>query len=224
MENNNNNNNNNNLIIQLILVLGAYLIIKYLIPNGRLVLYPINLLVTYLHEFGHAFGSLITGGEVLSLKVNQDGSGLCTTRGGNRAIILMGGYIGSAIFGNALFYIGMRKPTWSRATLVLLSGTMVLSAFWWYSQPFTTGLLIAFSVVLLAIAILTNLSNITLMFIGLASLIHIIEDFNVGPTSDLEQYAKLFVVVPPQVWMYVWLIIVIILLLINLRMIFRSRK
>jgi len=37
----------------------AYLIIKVL-PFGNFLLYPFNLIVTFLHEFGHAFFALLT--------------------------------------------------------------------------------------------------------------------------------------------------------------------
>lgn len=215
-------NNNNNILLRIALVLVAYLGIKYLIPNGNLILYPINLFVTFLHEFGHAMGAIITGGAVDSVQVNDDGSGLCYTMGGNRAIILMGGYIGSAIFGNVLLLIGTKYPKMAKYTLILLSVAMVYTSVAWYDQMFTTGLLLAFSVVFIAIAWLTEFSGGILMFLGLASIIHIIEDFNVGPTSDLQKYAEIFVVIPMNVWMYIWLIIVVLLFILNIRWILKG--
>lgn len=215
-------NNNNNILLRIALVLVAYLGIKYLIPNGNTILYPINLFVTFLHEFGHAAGALITGGKVASIQVNHDGSGLCYTAGGNRAIILMGGYIGSAIFGNMLLFIGTKYPKMAKFTLVLLAIAMIFTSIFWYDQMFTTGLLLAFSIIFIALAWLTDFSGDILMFLGLASIIHIIEDFNVGPTSDLQKYAEIFVVIPMNVWMYIWLIIVIILFLINIRWILKG--
>jgi hypothetical protein len=97
----------NNTLLRILIVLFLYLGIKFFGGEyGRMILYPITLLVTFLHEFGHALGALITGGEVMSIQINPDGSGVTMTRGGSRAVILMGGYIGSAILGNLLFYLG----------------------------------------------------------------------------------------------------------------------
>lgn len=214
--------NNNNILLRIALVLMVYLGIKHLVPNGGLILYPINLFVTFLHEFGHGMGALITGGEVASIQVNRDGSGLCYTMGGNRAIILMGGYIGSAIFGNILLFIGTKYPKLARMTLVILSVAMIFTSVFWFDQMFTTGLLLAFSVVFIALAWMTRFSGDILIFLGLASIIHIIEDFNVGPTSDLQKYAEIFVVIPMNVWMYIWLIIVILLFLLNIRWILKG--
>ena len=134
----------------------------------------------------------------------------------------MGGYIGSAIFGNLLFYIGVKKPQISKYTLYALALFMVFSGFFWFDTPFTTLFLLAFAAALLLITRYTNWSRWVLMFLGMASIIYIVQDFRVGPSSDLEAYANLFVVVPKVVWMYIWLGIVLLLSFFNLRKIFKS--
>lgn len=96
-----------NNILLLVGLLALYVTLQY-IPYGKTLLYPINLIVTFLHEFGHAFFAIITGGSVHSIEINADGSGLAMTGGGIRGIVLMGGYIGSALFGNILLYVSIR--------------------------------------------------------------------------------------------------------------------
>ncbi len=215
--------NNNPILVRLFLVILAYLGIKYLVPNGNTILYPINLLVTFLHEFGHAMGAILTGGSVEDLNIRADSSGYCKSLGGNIAVILMGGYIGSAIFGNLLFYFGTKKPNYARITLIVLSCAMLFASLYWYTTPFTTGLLIAFSVVFILLAYYTDFSSYILMFIGLASILHIIDDFNVGPSSDLKKYTEVFGnVIPQHVWMYIWLGVVIVLSLLNVRFILKG--
>ncbi len=188
---------------------------------GGRIMYPLKLFVTFLHEFGHALGALITGGSVVNFDINSDGSGLTASAGGNRAIILMGGYIGSAILGNILFYIGAKKEKWAKPTISVVAILMVVVAFLWVRDVFAIGFLIAFSLGLIAIAKYTQWDRIVLMFLGLASILHIIQDFNVGPTSDLAAYAKIFKVIPANVWMYVWLVVVIILFAWNIRIILK---
>ncbi len=189
---------------------------------GKTILYPITLLVTYLHEFGHALGAILTGGSVEALQINEDGSGYTKTIGGSRGIILMGGYIGSAIFGNILFFIGARKPRIAHITLYILSSLMLISAVFWFNSFFTTGMLIVFAVVLYFISSKTNLEAEVLMFLGLASIIYIVQDFNVGPSSDLKAYADLFIFIPAVAWMYIWLGIVLVLCFANFRLIFNG--
>ena len=211
--------------VHIIIILAIYLGLTYLGGDiGRTILYPINLLVTYLHEFGHALGAILTGGSVQALQINEDGSGFTRTAGGSRGIILMGGYIGSAILGNLLFYIGARKPKVAHITLYVLASLMLLSSVIWFNSLFTTGLLIIFALSLYFIASKTNFEAEVLMFLGLASIIYIVQDFNVGPSSDLKAYADLFIFIPTVVWMYIWLGIVLLLCFANFRLIFKSRR
>lgn len=190
--------------------------------EGRKVLYPINLLVTFLHEFGHALGAIITGGNVVSVQINQDGSGWTRTLGGNRSVVIMGGYLGSAIFGNVLFYIGARAPKLIKPAIILLCLSMLTTGFIWFNSMFTTGILLLFSAVILFLGLWTKFGREVLMFIGLISIIYIIQDFNVGPKSDLEAYAKEMVFIPSFLWMYIWLGIVIVLFLFNLKILWRT--
>ena len=97
---------------------------------------------------------------------------------------------------------------------------MIVISIVWFTSLFTSGFLIVFSLALILLARFTNLDQIIIMFLGLASILYIIQDFNVGPSSDLAAYADLFVVIPSSVWMYIWLAIVVVLFVLNIRMIF----
>ena len=189
---------------------------------GRRILYPITLLVTFLHEFGHGIGAVITGGWVEEIQINKDGSGWTRSVGGSRAVTIMGGYLGSAIFGNLLFYVGAKAQRFVKPMLILLVISMLVTVLYWFNSLFTKGVLIGFSIVLGFIALKTNFGREVLMFIGLASIIYIIQDFNVGPRSDLKAYAEVMIILPAVAWMYIWLGIAVILFLFNLRLLFRD--
>ncbi|GLR19664.1 M50 family metallopeptidase [Portibacter lacus] len=212
-----------NVIGRVLLILGLYLGLKYFGGSiGAKILYPVTLLVTFLHEFGHALGAVLTGGSVDQVQINADGSGYTVSRGGVRPIIIMGGYIGSAILGNLLFYIGTKSQKLIKPMLYLLSAAMVFTAFFWFNSMFTTSILILFALVLGFIGLKTKFGREVLMFIGLASIIYIIQDFNVGPSSDLAAYAETMVILPATVWKYIWLGIVVLLFVFNIRAIFRT--
>ncbi len=216
---------NNKTIISIIVILLVYFgLSTFGGHTGRMIMLPLILFVTFLHELGHALGALITGGEVVGFVIRGDGSGVTTTAGGMRSIIIMGGYIGSAILGNLMFYIGAKKEKWASPTLYFVAVMMIVISIVWFTSLFTTTFLILFSVALLALARWTHFDQSIVMFLGLASIIYIIQDFNVGPTSDLAAYADLFVLIPANVWMYVWLIIVLALFVLNIRMIFKKNK
>lgn len=175
-----------------------------------------------MHEFGHGIGAVLTGGWVEEIQINRDGSGWTRSVGGSRSVILMGGYLGSALFGNILFYVGAKQEKFVKPMLLLLVVSMLVTGLYWFNSFFTTGVLLAFSAVLAFIALKTSLGREVLMFIGLASIINIIQDFNVGPRSDLNAYAEVMVFIPAAVWMYIWLSIAVILFLFNLRLLFKD--
>lgn len=213
-------------------MLAIYLGLTYLAGEyGRMALYPIRLLVTFLHEAGHAAGAIITGGNVRNLAVNADGSGYTITAGGSRTVILMGGYLGSAIFGNLLFYLGARSSTTAQRqqrraeiTLYVLAAAMLIASVFWFTTLFTTGLLVAFALTLIVLARKTAWDAPVLMFIGLASILHIIQDFNIGPRSDLNSYAEHLVILPATAWMYLWLALAILMFAFNLRLLWQTHQ
>ncbi len=211
------------ILLRMLLFLSIYIGLRYFGGDvGRKILTPIILLVTYLHELGHAVGSWITGGAVEDITINSDGSGLTRTYGGSHAVILMGGYIGSAIFGNLLFLIGAKFKKLVNPMLLVLAISMVSIGLLLYSSMFTTGFLIAFGLFLLFVIWKTNWGREILMFLGLASILYIIQDFNIGPSSDLKKYAEIMKVLPVNIWMYIWLGIALLLFFYNLRYIFKT--
>lgn len=63
----------NNLSI-LIWIVVLYYVLKYLLPFGEYVIYPFTLVVTVLHEFGHAFFALISWWTVKWIHIETNGS------------------------------------------------------------------------------------------------------------------------------------------------------
>ena len=209
------------ILIRMLIILAIYFGLTYFGGDiGRKIMYPIRLFVTFLHEFGHALGAVLTGGWVEEVQINQDGSGWTRTANGNRPVTIMGGYLGSALFGNLLFYIGARAKRLVKPMIILVVFSMLVTGFYWFNSLFTTGVLLAFSAVLLLVAMKTDFGREVLMFLGLASVLYIIQDFNVGPKSDLKAYEEVMVFIPATVWMYIWLGVAILLFLFNLRLLF----
>jgi Peptidase M50B-like len=214
------------LLARVLTVTVIYLILKFIGGSmGSMVLYPVTMLVTFLHEFGHAFFGIISGGHVESLSVNRDGSGLTTTLGGSPALIMAGGYLGSAMFGNLLFYIGTKgNARWSQLTLLLLAAFMVIAAVYWFDNFTSSGILLGFAAILSFLALKTTWDKDVLMFLGVATVLYIIQDFNGGPSSDLAQFESRVGIFPAQVWMFIWLGIALVISAFNLRWIFKEAR
>lgn len=77
-------------------------------PEFAGILTPLRLLQVWVHEFGHALTTVLTGGQVHELVVNLDGSGHVMSSGGFRPLIIVSGYLGSAFFGSLAFYFNNR--------------------------------------------------------------------------------------------------------------------
>ncbi len=106
--------------------------------NLTAITYPVRLFVTFVHEAGHALAALLSGGQVLGFEVSPDGSGMATTAGGSKSLILPAGYLGAALFGALLFLLCSRAPSITRGLSLLLGiSLIVLSVL--YARPDAAG-------------------------------------------------------------------------------------
>lgn len=209
------------LILRILIITALYFALStYGGLTGWKILYPIRVFVTFLHEFGHAFGAIITGGSVEHIEIHPNAGGLTSSIGGNRSVIIAGGYIGSALFGNLLFYIGARRQKWVKPVLALVIIAMLVTGFIWYNTLFTTAILCAFAAILFFIGFKTSFGRDILMLLGLASVIYIIQDTGNGPSSDLKAFEQEFVIIPAKLWMFIWLAVALGLLALNIKMLF----
>jgi len=215
----------NILFFRVLAFLMVYLLLKFMGGSfGALLLYPITILVAFLHEFGHALGAILTGGAVEGIQISADGSGYTKTRGGSPGIILMGGYLGSAILGNILFRIGARHFRLAQSTLMAMAVFMVFSGLFWFESFESTAILWLFAASLFYIGLKTQLGQDVLMFLGLAAVLHVIQDFNVGPSSDLKRYGEVVGIFSEETWMYIWLIVAALIFYINISDIVQGRR
>jgi len=75
------------------------------IPVLRWLVYPFQLFVTLVHELSHGLAALLTGGRFVEFTMASNSSGLATTAGGWRWVIIPAGYLGAAIFGGLLLVL-----------------------------------------------------------------------------------------------------------------------
>src|ERR1051326_3862110 len=83
------------------------LALNYL-PYSEIVLYPLRLFVTFVHESGHAIAAIVSGGDVASLHVSPNGEGVTWVQVAPwwAWLSLSGGYLGTAVFGALLLQVG----------------------------------------------------------------------------------------------------------------------
>lgn len=206
-------------------ILAIICVVYFFIYNtslGILIFGPIKILVAFLHEFGHAIMAVLTTGTVHSLQVNPDGSGVTTTSGGSIALITMGGYIGSCVFSNLLVRASL--SSFSKWMCYLLAGVAIFSAVYWFSTLTNLIMLIVYALFFLIIGRLPVVNSIILQFVGVACVIRVLQDFNVGPSSDLVAFQSHVGMLPYEGWMYLWLIIAMLITILNLKFIWKKEN
>ncbi|MBI5095259.1 MAG: M50 family metallopeptidase [Candidatus Hydrogenedentes bacterium] len=129
--------------------LGAYGVVLLLwlapIPN------PIKLLAVTFHEFSHGVAGYLTGGRVFGMAIAPNGGGVTMGVGGSMPIILVSGYIGSVLWGAALYYASVRYRA-RHALLVLMLLVFASALIGWlngYAILFGLGSLIVMNLLFL---------------------------------------------------------------------------
>jgi len=98
-------------------------------PGISLLMTPVNQFVVMIHECSHAIVTLLTGGHP-AVTIVSDGlghAGLTQSNGGWLFFSAQAGYLGTALFGCLLIYLG-QFPKYSRYILMGIGGLMILSS------------------------------------------------------------------------------------------------
>lgn len=182
---------------------------------GYFIVAPIDIFVAFMHEAGHGTMCLLTGGKVESLVVNLDGSGVTHILGGYYPLVLMGGYIGSCVFSNLL----MRYSTTSaRLICNMISISAIFCATMLYENTTTSVILTGYAIAFFFIGRFP-FSTLILQFIGVACVVDVLRDFDIGPSSDLNEFKNSVGIFSQNVWMYIWLAICIVVTYFNMKQI-----
>lgn len=155
-------------LINLILLLGL-IVLCWNYP----ILYPLKLLVVFFHESSHALATILTGGSVKELVINQQQGGHVISQGGNQFIIISAGYIGSLLWGVAIYVVTVKsrydKVIMSVLGFSVISITLVLSSSF-FSWIF--GLLSGVAMLLMAKYLVDKYNDFALRVIGLTSMMY----------------------------------------------------
>nr|WP_321406622.1 M50 family metallopeptidase [uncultured Carboxylicivirga sp.] len=199
---------NKKLLFILLSIILYWVLIRF-VPYGNFVLYPITLLVTIFHETGHALFALITGGSVHGIQINNDGSGYAMVAGGWSLLVIPGGYIGSALWGNLILFVALYKEKYIKWVLYLIMAVLIFSAIVWFNSIGSTVLLLVFAALFFWLSKACKTIQVySLLAVGATALFYIILDFKGGPSSDLAQFTKLLPFLPQFLWAVVWLVAV----------------
>ena len=182
---------------------------------NTVVMYPLKIFVVFMHEVSHGLAAIATGGEIVSLEVNQNEGGLAKTRGGSRFWILTAGYLGSLLWGGFILLLAAMTH-YDKVISVLIGIGMVVISIGFGTKMFTYIFGIGFGVVLILFGLfLPEIVNDWLLrIIGLTSCLYAILDIksDVLDRSELPSDARKLSEVTPlptEFWGILWIVIAI---------------
>lgn len=143
--------------VKTLLIATVLSIVLWFIPFAEYLMYPVRLLVTFIHEGCHVLAALITNSAIFSLTVSPDGSGAVFAAPDSPVASLLissAGYVGAAAFG-VLLLILIRRAIQARIVLAATGGFIALLTLvfglllpmWNFARAELTVFSIAFTVI-----------------------------------------------------------------------------
>ncbi|OVE81981.1 hypothetical protein BVY03_01650 [bacterium K02(2017)] len=187
------------------------------------VLYPLKILIVFFHEASHAFMTVITGGEVITLVVNPRQGGHVLSQGGIRFLILSAGYLGSLLWGSLIYLLAVRSRFDKHIMFILGLIIILISAF--YVRDFfalSFSLITSIAMMACGLKLNKNINDSILKIIGLTSMIYVPLDIysdtiaRSGLKSDAfmlaEEYGGF-----TMMWGGIWLLVSGVLLFVTIK-------
>lgn len=208
----------------LALAAGVIVFVLWNIPQLDFVLYPFRLFVTFIHEAGHSVAAVFSGGRVIGFEVFNNGTGLATTAGGARWLIIPAGYLGAAFFGAMMFYLAntLRYP---RKISLALGTLIIIVALFLQAQNIALVIGVIFGLVLIylglkgGIALNVLVLDVLAILVGLNAVLDLLWLVNntQAALGDVPNDAAAFTreiipLVPPAIWALVWALLAITML------------
>lgn len=175
--------------------------------------YPFQWMETFFHELSHGLACILTFGRIHRIKLELNGSGVCSTYGGWRIPILLAGYAGAVTWGAVIYLAG-----WSLSTsddvflLYLLIGVLGVSTLFWV-RNLTTLFIIGIMGLVFWLPTLvpeTKIPAYAIEFYGIyvvqsaiSAPLNLIDGKHVGDGADL---ADITLILPEGVWIALWFI------------------
>lgn len=195
------------------------------LPLAWVLVYPIRLFVTFIHEGGHAIAAFLTLGQVERLHVFLDASGETLTRGGFPPAIASAGYLTSTAFGVALLVLGS-YTTRAKAALTACAGlvlliTVFLAGDW---GTWAMGIGLASGLIVIATISNTDFAHFFLSFLAVQCCLNAFLDlrtlFVLSTTTTVHSDAatmQQMTMIPATVWAVSWMVISLFALIVALR-------
>lgn len=184
-------------------------------------LYPFRLFTTWVHECGHAVMTLLVGGHVSSIVIQQSAAGvtrsLIPESRVAQGLVASAGYLGACVVGCALM-IAARGKKGAHQILQILGVFMLLTLIIWMRNVFGVVVVLIWGVALIALSRKGRgpASSFLLSLLAVQVALNSVFDIRVlfllhGAHSDADTMARLFIL-PAWIWASLWMLISVALL------------
>lgn len=171
---------------------------------------PLKWVETYFHEISHGLAALATGGRIMLIQLNYNGSGLLGSIGGWPIVISFAGYVGASLWGLAIYRVASgATPNAGRLWSAALAGCVAVSVLLWAQgvETLVIGGLIIGIFVMATLVHRFGVAHIALAFLGVSVALSALRAplvlLVVGGKSDAANLAEL-TLVPRIVWIALW--------------------
>ncbi len=195
---------------------------------GTKVMYPFEIITTFLHEISHAFGFLLTGGSVIEMNVHPDSSGSLPGYGGSKFFIFSSGYIGSCLFG-AMIFLAAAKSDWDRWILAFFGVAILGLTIIFRGNEFAliAGVITAVVSLLIAKFAPNVFCDYLLRFIGLTSMLFPVYDVYQGVIKNPQLRTDAAMLAESVggstvMWGWLWIIVSVAVIGFTVRQTFKS--
>ncbi|MBI5200302.1 MAG: M50 family metallopeptidase [Elusimicrobia bacterium] len=172
-------------------------------------MFPLRVLMTLIHEFGHGIAGILTGGSIERIEVGRCLGGLCYVSGGWRWVILPAGYLGSMAAGCSIILLASRTRFAKFVSLALGALVILGTLLWVRTQTgFVYGLLVGAGLASTGWWLTQDINELLLNVVGamncMASLFGLKYLFVYQGYNDALLFSKEIFPLPPIVWALAW--------------------
>ena len=205
---------------------------------NQVLLYPLRLFITFVHESGHALAALLTGNQVASLRVMPNGEGvtMATQNVATAWLIDSAGYLGAAVFGAIMLQVGRLRRLQSPGKAALNFAAVALlgiTLLWGWRDLFT--LIVGFGLAGMCFAMARFLkpaaANFAAAFLAIQCSLNSLSDIGIllslttggEMQNDAGNMAKTYLL-PATLWAVLWAAAALIVLAVGLCSYWRATK
>jgi hypothetical protein len=196
-------------------IAAAVSLVASLTAPGQYLLYPFKLFTTWVHECGHAFMTVLLGGNVTAITIQPDTSGvthsLVPVGRVSRALVASAGYLGASAVG-CLLMAATRVERRAHAILRSVGACMLFTLVIWIRNMFGFVVVLAWGITLVVLGEKnSDWAKLVLSLLAIQVALDAVYDIRVlflveSGRSDAATMARLFLL-PEWVWAAAWMAI-----------------